>query len=102
MDAASCPPSGIMLWTRRAADFACIVYEMDRARETEIDYLSLAPMSHVGQVRLCRPCPTTVRFSFHSRHGAAPPRTCGLGQLQTLAVQQTALLFDDLVGALLQ
>jgi len=31
-------------------------------------------------VRLCRPRPTTVRFSFHSGRGAALPQTGGLGQ----------------------
>jgi hypothetical protein len=36
-----------------------------------------------GQDRLCRPRSTTVRLSFHSRPGAALPRTGGLGQLRT-------------------
>jgi hypothetical protein len=33
-----------------------------------------------GQARQCRARQSTVRFSFHSRHGAALPRTSGLGQ----------------------
>src|ERR1700686_4538314 len=56
-------------------------------------------MSSTGQVRLCRPWHPSVRFSSDSRRSAALRRISGPGQLQTLAVQQTALLFDDLIGA---
>jgi hypothetical protein len=45
-------------------------------------------MSQLGQVRLCRLRPATVRFSFHSGHGAALPRTAAAGHLRTLALQQ--------------
>jgi hypothetical protein len=45
------------------------------------------PLDRLGRQRR-REAPTTVRFSFHSRRGAALPRTSGLGQLQSYAVQQ--------------
>jgi hypothetical protein len=35
-----------------------------------------------GKARLCLPRPPTVRFSFHSGHGAALPRTGGSGQFR--------------------
>jgi hypothetical protein len=40
-----------------------------------------------------------VRCSSDSGHIAALPRTGGSGQQQTYAVQQMALLFNDLIGA---
>jgi hypothetical protein len=43
--------------------------------------------------------PLTVRFTFHCGHSVALLRTAAVGQLRTLAPQQTALLFDHLVGA---
>jgi hypothetical protein len=59
------------------------VYEMERARETEIDYLSLAPMFHVGQVRRCRVRLLSVRFALHCGRCAAMPRTDKMGQEPT-------------------
>src|SRR5258708_7053659 len=44
------------------------------------DRLSGRRESASGQVRRCWPPPPTVRFTFHSGHGAALPRTGGLGQ----------------------
>jgi hypothetical protein len=43
-------------------------------------------------------CPADGPLSLHCGHCAALPRTSSLGHDRTLAPQQTARLFDDLVG----
>jgi hypothetical protein len=49
----------------------------------DVNFRGATSMSQLGQVRLCRLRPPTVRFSFHCRRSAALPRTGGLGQFLT-------------------
>jgi hypothetical protein len=59
-------------------------------------------MTATGQVPRWRRRLPSVRFSLHCRHLIALPRTAAVGQEETLALQQTASLFDDLVGGVLK
>jgi hypothetical protein len=54
-------------------------------------------MSGSGQGRLCRPRPTTVRFSFHGRHGAALPRTGGLAKKLPSDARSQFMTIDQLL-----